>query len=113
MADFKRIWLPRIINYVLLCGSTFLFGTGLALAYRLPRGRGGRGLEMLGMTRQEWGDLHLYAGILMGLLVLVHLALHWSWVKRATLSITSGFGWLAILFATLCGVLPLVLPISR
>jgi len=60
-----------------LSGIYFLF---------LPLGgyQGGRntsyGLTLL-FTRQTWDDLHTWGGLLMIIAVVVHLALHWSWVK--------------------------------
>ena len=55
----------------------------------LPSGgyRGGRNL-FYGITilfdRHTWSDLHIWTGIIMIAAVLIHLAIHWSWVKMMT-----------------------------
>lgn len=61
-----------------------MIGTGLIVRYILPPGSGGRGrwegLSLWGMDRHDWGDLHFWLALgIVGLLVL-HVALHWSWI---------------------------------
>ena len=34
--------------------------------------------------------LHDWSGLIMGLLVLIHLALHWNWIKAVTKTMLSG-----------------------
>jgi cytochrome b subunit of formate dehydrogenase len=59
-----------------LSGIYFLF---------LPTGRyqGGRNplynLQIL-FTRQTWGDLHTWGGVMMIAAAVIHLAIHWKWV---------------------------------
>lgn len=78
-----KLWFRRILNLTLYLVFCFLAGSGLLLEFRLPPGsRGGRGLSMLDMGRHEWGDLHLYAGLLFLALVIVHLIMSWGWLKR-------------------------------
>jgi hypothetical protein len=46
--------------------------------------RGGRnpfpGATPLALTRLDWNDLHIWVGVAMVALILVHLALHWKWI---------------------------------
>lgn len=57
------------------------------LTYRLPPGsRGGRGLTVLGWSRHEWGDLHFWAAIGMIVLVVIHFALNWRWMRKIAAS---------------------------
>jgi hypothetical protein len=46
--------------------------------------RGGRNplynASLLSLTRHDWSDLHLWAGLAMMAVLTVHLALHWKWV---------------------------------
>jgi Domain of unknown function (DUF4405) len=35
---------------------------------------------VLGLSRDGWNDLHLWAGVAMISLALLHLALHWKWI---------------------------------
>ena len=56
-----------------------LAGTGLIIA--LPHQHGPNETKPLGISRQEWGDVHLWLGIAFVTLMLVHLVLHWEWIK--------------------------------
>jgi hypothetical protein len=71
-----------------LAGLTF---TGFIMKY-MPHGGGyGRGFrggcgpgqtrEFWLMSRHEWGDIHFYLAVLFVILMVVHIALHWSWIK--------------------------------
>jgi len=33
------------------------------------------------MTRHEWGAVHFYLAILFVALMVVHIILHWTWIK--------------------------------
>ncbi len=55
--------------------------TGLLVRYVLPPGQGrGRGLELWGLNRHEYGTVHFYLAIAMVVLVVIHVWLHWSWI---------------------------------
>lgn len=56
-----------------------MIATGLLIRFVLPPGSGGR-YSLWGSTRHDWGDVHFWLAVAAGVLVLVHLALHWSWV---------------------------------
>jgi hypothetical protein len=83
---------------VLLC----LAGTGVILHFVLPSGTGGLGRELhggrgrehirelLGMGRHDWGDIHLWLGIIFIALMVAHLVLHWKWVKCYIASLFGG-----------------------
>ena len=87
--------LNRVLNlalYLILC---FMIGTGWIMWQRLPRGSGhgpGRGQQgretpaILGLTRHEWGDWHLYAGIAFLALSVLHLILNWTWLVKIAAS---------------------------
>jgi hypothetical protein len=87
----KKVWLNFVIDAAMFFSLTGIALMGLVIKYVLPpgsggggRGRGGlsHGAEtFLGLNRHEWGSVHYsLALILLGLLVL-HLLLHWSWIK--------------------------------
>lgn len=87
------------VNFIVdLAGFFALLGlicTGFIIRYILPPGtgggygrgyRGGRGSaegirELWSMTRHEWGDVHFYFAVVFVTLMLVHLVLHWTWIK--------------------------------
>ena len=68
-----------------------LAATGIVLHWVLPPGSGGRPgghparNELLDLSRHEWGDIHFWIAAAMVALVVVHLALHWGWIKTCAL----------------------------
>ena len=79
-----------LVSFVNLLGLAF---TGFIMKYILPPGTGGRGQLLHGggrehikdlwsMTRHEWGDVHSYLAVLFVSLMVVHIILHWSWIKN-------------------------------
>ena len=34
------------------------------------------------MTRHEWGAIHFYLALVFVVLMVVHIVLHWNWIKR-------------------------------
>ncbi len=108
-----RTTAARVTNLLLLLGFCGLAGTGLLLVFRLPPGsRGGRGLDVLGWDRHAWGDLHFYVACGVVALLVVHLLLHLTWLKKV-----AGHGrWRLVLLGVGLGialvVAPLLLPVS-
>ena len=81
------------INLIVNIISFFVFlivsFTGIILWKILLSGsgfRGGRALSednvFLGLFRHQWNDIHIYAGLILIILVFIHLALHWSWIRN-------------------------------
>ncbi len=103
----------KLINLFLFIGGAFLLGSGLALELRLPRGKAGRGIEILGMGRHDWGELHWWVGLVMGVLVIVHLAMHWKWIQRAVASAKLRLGLWGLAIGLFFLLLPLLAPASR
>lgn len=107
--DGWRKWLPRTANLALWLLFCAMSATGLLLAFRLPPGsRGGHGLSVLGWSRHEWGDLHLWISYSFLALILLHLCLHWRWFwqiagKRRAWPILAGIGaGLALAISAFC-----------
>lgn len=75
--------------------DALLFSSALAAALSgvyflyFPAGgfQGGRNpyynLQVI-FRRHTWGDLHMWAGIMMIVIAIIHLSLHWSWVVNMT-----------------------------
>jgi len=95
----KNIWniLVDALNWVVLMA---LISTGLILKFILPHGSGsmdavgrGRGWSektvdvLCGLTRHEWGQIHLYVALAFLALIVAHVALHWNWVKAVTFGV--------------------------
>ena len=77
------------VSFINLAGLAF---TGTIMKYVLPPGSGGHGFRggrapaevkvFWQMTRHEWGDIHFYLAVLFVSLMIVHIVLHWSWIKN-------------------------------
>ena len=80
-----------LVSFILLLNLAF---TAAVMRYILPPGTGGLGRQMhegLGreqikafwsMPRHQWGDIHFYLAILFLALMVLHVILHWSWIKN-------------------------------
>lgn len=79
------------IDMGLLTAFLLLASTGAIMHWALPPGSGGRfgghasRKELLDLSRHDWGDIHFYIAAAMITLVIVHLALHWGWIKSSIL----------------------------
>ena len=75
-----NLWL----NGVAFAAFVSLMVSGTVLHWVLPPGRGRRlGVDQLlfGWGRHDWRELHLWIALTFLALVVVHLTLHWSWIR--------------------------------
>jgi hypothetical protein len=87
---FKKLARQARLNFgldsLMLIAFSLTGLSGLVVWLVLPGGgyQGGRnpfyGAALLGLTRHSWNDLHLWAGLAMIGILVVHLILHWKWV---------------------------------
>ena len=78
-----KIAIRRVLNLLLYLSFCVMAGTGFLMAFRLvPGSRGGGGLEVLGWNRHQWGDVHTWVSYLFILLIVIHLAINWTWLLR-------------------------------
>lgn len=95
--SMKRPVVNIFIDAFSLIIFTSMISTGLLLYFVLPPGsgrvemldRGGRGFEKTidvfwGLTRHEWGNIHLIIALVFLAFLIIHLILHWSWIKAVT-----------------------------
>lgn len=68
-------FLIDVVSALVLLGMVL---TGLLMEFVLPPGS--RGLQVWGLDRHGWGQVHFWLACVGLGLVLVHVALHWSWV---------------------------------
>jgi hypothetical protein len=84
----RRTTLNFIVDLAAWVAMILLAATGLIVRYVLPAGSGGRGggsqLLLWGFGRHDWGALHFWLSIALGVLVVLHIVLHWSWVCATT-----------------------------
>ena len=90
----KRSSLNFIIDLVALLNLLGLAFTGFIMKYILPPGSGGLGRqlhdgrgrepikELWSTTRHEWGGIHFYLALVFVILMVVHIILHWGWIKN-------------------------------
>jgi len=80
----RRNTLNFLIDATTALAMLVMIASGLIVRYVLPAGSGGYGLgpakALWGMGRHEWGDVHFWTAVTLGTLLIVHVALHWSWV---------------------------------
>jgi len=76
-----------IIDAILLIVLMSITGLGLMIKYVLLPGYmrneiDGNGIELyfMGLTRHQWGTIHLYLGILFLFLLVLHIILHWGMI---------------------------------
>jgi len=76
-----------IIDAIMFVLMGFLAGIGLLIKYVLVSGEErwiqyGRNVDIrfLGLDRHQWGDIHLYVGIALIILLVLHVVLHWKMI---------------------------------
>ncbi|MBN2328095.1 MAG: DUF4405 domain-containing protein [Candidatus Omnitrophica bacterium] len=78
----KKVQFNFILNLIAFYLLILLIATGLLMEFvLLPGSRGGHGLSMLGWTRHDWGDLHFYFSVGFISVMLLHVILHWAWIR--------------------------------
>jgi len=75
-----------VVSFVVMCA---MIATGLVIRFILPPGTGGRHahglgggqiMNLWGMGRHDWGDIHYWLAVVLGILMLIHVVLHWTWI---------------------------------
>ena len=81
----KNRWL-YLTGALLYVDFTALVILGLLLKFAIPTGPRAGGLppSFLGVTRHGWADVHGTLGILFVVLVVIHIALNWTWVVSSS-----------------------------
>ncbi len=86
----RRVTLNFLVDIFGLVVFLFLVGTGVIIKYILEPGtgggrRGGRGggevETFLSLRRHEWGTVHLWFGVIFVVIIVVHIVLHYKWIK--------------------------------
>ncbi len=76
------------LNYLIDAGTLLvmvaMIGSGLIMKFTLPPGTGSRGYIIWGLGRHEWGTVHFWLAVALGVLLVLHVALHWSWICATT-----------------------------
>lgn len=90
----KKLTINFIVDCVGMVAFLGLVCTGFITRYILPPGSGGRGKlahegeggehikTLLSLGRHDWGDIHFYLAVTFVIFSLLHIYLHWTWIKN-------------------------------
>lgn len=73
--------LIKWIDIIAFIGFVFVVSTGVLMRYVLPPASG-RSIEIFGMNRHEWGDIHFYITLIFLIILSIHLLLHWKFIRN-------------------------------
>jgi len=100
----RRSTVNFVVDSISFVDLLVLVFTGAIMKCVLPPGTGGRGQELhggqggehikqlLGLGRHDWGDIHFWFAVGFIVLMVVHLVLHWGWIKSYIKSLIGGGG---------------------
>jgi hypothetical protein len=89
----KRGSVNFVVDFISLVLLTALIVTGWIIRFILPPGTGGSGRllhdgagrehirTLFSMSRHQWGDVHFYLAVAFIVSMIVHVVLHWDWIK--------------------------------
>ncbi len=69
------------IDILAFISFVFVVSTGVLMRYVLPHGSG-RYIEIFGMSRHEWGEIHFYITFIFLTVLATHLILHWKFIQK-------------------------------
>lgn len=75
----KRSAVNAIVDALAAMAILGVVATGIVLRFTLPAGTN-RTRLLWGLNRHAWGDIHFWLALALVAVMLVHLALHWSWI---------------------------------
>ncbi|HHT9126434.1 MAG TPA: DUF4405 domain-containing protein [Candidatus Brocadiia bacterium] len=71
------------INLIMLFLSLFTVSTGFIIWFVIPRGHGNPACTpFAGMCRHTWASIHAYIALILIVIMVVHLVLHYRWLKK-------------------------------
>ncbi|MFA5777026.1 MAG: DUF4405 domain-containing protein [Parcubacteria group bacterium] len=76
----NKIKIKYAIDFITLVSFVITAITGAIIFLFLPPGEGNRGIhnDFLGWGRHDWGAVHDWAGIIMVVFALIHVAMYWK-----------------------------------
>ncbi|HDP90046.1 MAG TPA: DUF4405 domain-containing protein [Thioalkalivibrio sp.] len=75
----KKPRLNFLVDVAAFAAFVFMASTGVLLVYSLPPGSG-RWVTVWGLTRHQWGDIHLWLAVVFLVILALHVVLHWRWI---------------------------------
>ena len=95
----RRSSLNFVVDLLAFLDLLALVLIGFVIKYILPPGTGGLGRRLhdgtgrehiknlWSMSRHQWGDIHFYLAVVFVVLIVLHIILHWSWIKNYLMSL--------------------------
>lgn len=77
----QKIKINVIVNGFSFLSLLVVFATGIALWVFMPGSKGAGRVSLWGLDRHVWKDWHNWGGVIFTGLMLLHLILHFSWIK--------------------------------
>ena len=77
----KKTNLIKYVDIVAFVSFVFAVSTGVLMRYVLPP-RSGQAIEIFGLSRHEWGDIHFYITSTFLAILSIHLFLHWRFIQN-------------------------------
>jgi hypothetical protein len=75
----KRLLDNLLIDLIAAALIIGMLSTGYILRFPLPPGSN-KTLTLWGLTRHQWGDIHIWIGLGLLGVILLHVCLHWQWI---------------------------------
>ena len=114
----NKLNIIKLIDIAAFISFIFVISTGVLLRYVLPT-RSGHTVEIMGMTRHEWGDLHYLITVAFLFILTIHLVVHWRFfflLLQGKASSTSAYrivlGIVALLAILALAIAPFVVPLE-
>ena len=85
----RRTTVNLILNGLAALLMMGLVCTGIILRFALPPGSN-KDRSLWDLARHQWGDVHFWLAVALLLVVLLHVANHWTWVVAVTVGRKSG-----------------------
>lgn len=85
----RKNLLNFLVDVITLLVMLGMVATGLVIRFVLPPGTGGRHIQgsgggkqlwLWGLGRHDWGNLHFWLAVTLGIVLIIHVALHWMWI---------------------------------
>ncbi len=98
----KRSTVNFVVDLASFVDLLGLAATGVIMKWVLPPGSGGLGQELhggaggehikqlWGLGRHDWGAVHFWYAVIFVVLMVVHIVLHWTWIKSYIKSLIGG-----------------------
>ena len=78
----KLNYIVDALMFIAIVATGFI---GILLGYFIPTGNVPPAQKYLwSLHRHDWGEIHLYLSLALLVLFVLHIILHWAWIKTAT-----------------------------